>query len=296
MTDALDQAGTSPENNNPPQPGRSSGGTSALALLREQMERLYALRTLILPSLGVADTGQPYSITLPADPNAPLDQFAARLEGTGPVIPAGLAVMLGLPAETGSAAEQALAAVAAGIHMPYWGLLWASGQALAEAVLADRPSFYGRRVLELGCGLGLTSAAALVAGADLWAVDCFVEALLFTRFNGLCAAGRVPETRLLDWRTSLGQAACRAIGPFDIVLAADVLYEAEDQEPLLELLPTVLVPGGIVCLAEPGRRVSRGFLEVAASHGWRDSELVYTRSWPPDGEVVRVVVHRLTSA
>jgi len=194
------------------------------------------------------------------------------------------------------AAELARAEVAAGVHMPYWGLLWASGQALAESVLTEREWFSGRRVLELGCGLGLTAAAALAVGAQVWAADCFEEALLFTSYNTLRIACCRPQTALLDWRTAEGRSACRSIGPFDGVLAADVLYEEADIEPLLELLPTLLAPEGICWLAEPGRRVARAFLNAAVARGWQDREAVYERAWPPDGEAVRVTVHALLPA
>jgi predicted nicotinamide N-methyase len=262
-----------------------------LAGLHHAMERLYALRDITLPALGMARDGRPFTMTLPADPDAPLDQFATQLEGT--VDPPSYDLgKVELPVDRDTAAEQARAAVAAGIHMPYWGLLWASGQALAETVLAERELFSGRTGLELGSGLGLTAATALTAGADIWAVDCFMEALLFTCFNGLRAAGRMPKTRLLDWRTPAGQEACRGLGPFDIVLAADVLYEQEDLEPLFALIPSLISPDGAFYLAEPGRRVSREFVEAAEALGWQDSRRTFLRSWPPDGDVVQVVVHR----
>jgi predicted nicotinamide N-methyase len=268
-----------------------------LADLRRQMAALYTLQDLPLPVLGVAGTGQPYIITLPADPNAPLDQLAVRLEGGDD---SAMLLERARPAAEGGsredmAGEQARATVAAGIHMPYWGLLWASGQALAETVLADQESLRGRRGLELGCGLGLVAAAALAAGTQLWVADCFSEALLFTRFNGLHLTGRMPETLLLDWRTLVGQEACRAVGPFDVLLAADVLYEEEDLAPLLKLIPSLLAPGGTFLLAEPGRRVSRAFLAAAQERGWKSGRtLIYHRSWPPDDEVVQVTVHTLT--
>jgi predicted nicotinamide N-methyase len=194
------------------------------------------------------------------------------------------------------AVQRARVEVAAGVHMPYWGLLWASGQALAESVLAEREWFCGRRVLELGCGLGLTAAAALAVGAQVWAADCFDESLLFTSYNTLKIAGRRPRTLLLDWRTAEGQSACRSIGPFDGLLAADVLYEEADVEPLLALLPSLLAPGGICWLAEPGRRVARAFLGAAIARAWLDREVVYERDWPPDGESIRVTVHALRPA
>ncbi|MGO8946168.1 MAG: class I SAM-dependent methyltransferase [Ktedonobacterales bacterium] len=286
MTDAVDQAPRSGDVT-PPIGGANRGTISILAELRGQMETLYALRDVTIPSLGVAQSGQPFTVALPADPDGPLDQFALQRGSVVDQVPGAL------PRD--AAAEQAHVAVAAGIHMPYWGLLWASGQALAETVLAERKLFCGRRVLEMGCGLGLTAAAALAAGASLWAVDCFAEALLFTSFNGLQTTGRIPQTRLLDWRSPLGREACRALGPFDIVLAADVLYEEEDVEPLLGLVPTLLLPDGAFWLAEPGRRVSRKFLKAAQDRGWQDSERSFLRSWPPDGEVVQVWIHRLTT-
>jgi predicted nicotinamide N-methyase len=49
-----------------------------------------------------------------------------------------------------------------------------------------------------------------------------------------------------------------ALGPFDLVLGADLLYEARNAAQLLELLPRL---GGEVLLADPGRPFARGFLE-----------------------------------
>ena len=45
--------------------------------------------------------------------------------------------------------------------------------------------------------------------------------------------------------------------PFDLVLAADVLYEARNAEQLLDLLPKL---GQEILLADPGRPFAKGFL------------------------------------
>ena len=254
-----------------------------LAPLRRRMAARYPLRDLTLPLPGAA---HPYAIALPADPDAPLDRYAAALPKSSTPSP---------PLITPSGADAAAAArqaVAAGRHMPYWGLLWPSGLALAEALLADPAAARAHRALELGCGLGVTAAAALACGAHLIAADTFAEALLFTRHNALRNACAVPLTRLLDWRTEAGRDACRAAAPFGLLLAADVLYEQDDLAPLLALAPALLAPGGRFWLAEPGRRVSRAFVAAAHAAGWRDDPSVYERAWPPDGDTVRVVVHR----
>jgi predicted nicotinamide N-methyase len=183
--------------------------------------------------------------------------------------------------------------------MPYWALLWPSGLALAEALRNQLEGTFhtlphARRVLELGCGLGVTAAAALRSGASLWAADCYAEALLFARYNTLRNAGRAPHSLLLDWRGETGRAACLAAGPFDTLLAADVLYEPENIAPLLHLAPRLLAPGGVFWLAEPGRKVSLAFVAAAHAAGWSDEPTVYEREWPPDGDYARVVVHRFT--
>jgi predicted nicotinamide N-methyase len=254
-----------------------------LRRLRERAGRLFPLHDLMLPIPGALE---PFVVALPADPDGPLDQLAAWQARVG------AGAMSHRESVPAGAPDDARRAVAEGVHLPYWALLWPSGMALAEALFAEPQIVRGRRVLELGCGLGVTATAALRAGARLWAADCFADALLFSRYNTLRNAGRAPSTLLVDWRSAAGREACIARGPFDIVLAADVLYEQEDQALLLDLVPRLLVPGGAFWLAEPGRRVSLAFVEAARMRGWQDEPTVYERIWPHDEKPTRVVVHR----
>jgi predicted nicotinamide N-methyase len=246
---------------------------------RERAARRFPLHDLSLP---LAHAPSPYSLALPADPDGLLDQLAAWQRGDSPPpVPPG-----------DGAASDARRAVAQGLHLPYWALLWPSGMALAEALLAQRESMRGQRTLELGCGLGVTATAALQAGARLWAADCFGDALLFCRYNTLRNAGRMPSTLLLDWRTAAGRAQCAAAGPFALVLAADVLYEREDEAPLLDLIPRLLSPGGVLWLAHPGRRVAHSFVAAARERGWRERATDNERVWPYDTTPTRVTLHR----
>jgi predicted nicotinamide N-methyase len=261
---------------------RRRAGTHQVAQLRTRMERQFALHDL---DLHIPGASRVYRIALPADPDAPLDRFAAQTRQVASELDA---------AGLSGAAAGAREAVAAGAHMPYWGLLWPSGLALAEAVLAYRDRVRGRQVLELGCGLGVTATAALDAGARLWAADCFGEALLFTRYNALRNDLDAPRSLLLDWRTEAGREACVAASPFDLLLAADVLYEHENVAPLLDLAPRLLSAGAEFWLAEPGRRVSLAFVAEAHARGWQDEETTFERAWPPDGDHIRVAVHRFT--
>ncbi len=252
--------------------------SAMLARLRQRMERLYPLQDFALTIPGAP---APYSIALPADPYAPLDRLAAEM-ASGQTLP--------VPgSDTAAVARQSLAS---GSHLPYWALLWPSGMALAEALLARPEEVRSRRVLELGCGLGVTAIAALACGADLWVADVFAEALLFCRYNTLRNAGRTPHTLPANWRTEAGRDACRALGSFDVVLAADVLYEEDDREPLAQWVPQLLAPQGVFWLAEPGRRVSRAFVADRLAAGWYEEATTYERPWPPEEKVVTVTTHR----
>ena len=138
--------------------------------------------------------------------------------------------------------------------VPYWAVLWRSGVALAREL--ERQPLDGLSVVELGCGLGVSSLAAARAGASVLATDSAPEALELVARSARANALRV-ETALVDWAEP-GDLVRRA--PFDLVLAADVLYERPSVAQLLSLLPR-LAPRA--WLADPGRPAAEAFLEQA---------------------------------
>jgi predicted nicotinamide N-methyase len=144
----------------------------------------------------------------------------------------------------------------AGRGVPYWARLWPSGRALAAAVAAG-PSLAGRRVLELGCGLGLPSVAAARAGASVLATDASSDAVVFAAHN-LALNELSGDAAVAAWADAGG--ALVDGGPWDLVLAADVLYLNANVESLLRLLPRL---GGDAWIADPNRRGARDFLAAA---------------------------------
>ena len=114
-------------------------------------------------------------------------------------------------------------------------------------------------MLELGCGLALPSIAAALGGAQVLATDWSPDALAFARRNA-ALNGAAVETALVAW-TDASELVER--GPWQLVLAADVLYERRNVEPLLELLPLL---GAEALVADPGRPALRSFLDGALEH------------------------------
>ncbi|MEA2179994.1 MAG: hypothetical protein QOG77_3291 [Solirubrobacteraceae bacterium] len=135
-----------------------------------------------------------------------------------------------------------------GRDAPYWAILWPSGEALADDVARDPPPS-GARVLELGCGLALPSVAAARAGATVLATDASPDAVAFAAHT-LALDEQVGDVAVVDWRAA--QPLLDG-GPWDLVLAADVLYLQRNVQALQELLPKLLAPGTELRLADPGR-------------------------------------------
>ena len=115
-------------------------------------------------------------------------------------------------------------------------------------------------MLELGCGLALPSLAAARAGAQVLATDAAPDAIAFAAH--VLALNEVEaEVAQASWVTH-GEALI-ARGPWDVVLAADVLYTQANAEQAARLVPRLLAPGGEVRLADPERAGTRDFLALA---------------------------------
>ena len=162
-------------------------------------------------------------------------------------------------------------------RLPYWADLWPSSYALADRVASDDSAEGGERtrLLELGCGLGLVTIAALSAGFDVLATDYYSDALLFTRANAWRVLGSEPATRLVDWRELPAD-----LGSFGRVVAADVLYEPRYAAIVADVLARTLAPAGEALIADPGRTALPAFLRecearglvVASVERWRYAE------------------------
>ncbi len=162
--------------------------------------------------------------------------------------------------------------------IPYWAELWPSGLALAEHVATL--DLAGRRVVELGCGLGLPSLAASLGGADVVATDWSDDANVLLEQNA-ARNGSGLRTLRVTWGDPC---PLLSLAPFDLVLAADVLYEARNVEPLLALLGTMAAP---TLVADPGRRHAEAFLAGATAGGWEIVTLRHERL--PRGGIHRLV-------
>ena len=154
--------------------------------------------------------------------------------------------------------------------IPYWADLWPSAIVLARHI-ASR-ALRGARVLELGCGLGLPSLAVALAGGRATATDWAPEALDAVAANA-ARNELLVETLVADWRSP---EPLLETGPYDLVIAADVLYERRNVRVLTDLLTTLDTE---TWLADPGRPPAAELVSNLELAGW-DAEIAVSTERP----------------
>ena len=146
-------------------------------------------------------------------------------------------------------------------NWPLFGLLWPSGMRMAERI-ALRP-VTGERILEIGCGLALSSLVAHRRGAQITASDCHPLTHAFldenTRLNGmppityrhgLWGTAALREDGLPVLTTTKDTGLC---GEFDLIVGSDILYERDDEGTLAHFIQAHTAPSSEVWVVDPNR-------------------------------------------
>lgn len=156
-------------------------------------------------------------------------------------------------------------------RLPYWAEFWPSALVLADRIASEgrrrQEIGAGLRLLELGCGAGLTTIAALAAGFEVTSVDYYAEALEFVTLNALRNNLPAPTVRSEDWRRYPDD-----LNDFDVVIAADVLYDRDYCRLIAAAFRQSLRIGGLGLLTDPQRMKAETFPEECRNVGLAISE------------------------
>ncbi len=142
---------------------------------------------------------------------------------------------------------------------PLWAKVWDASLVLADH-LAGMPVSSSRRVLEIGCGLGVAGVVAAAFGHRVTLSERDPHALRFAKaiaqLNDCAPAGFLA----MDWEhPPLRQR-------FDLIVGSEVIYREEIVPAVVNLCRHALSPQGQVILAEEVRRTSVAFFRQAGTH------------------------------
>lgn len=129
---------------------------------------------------------------------------------------------------------------------PLFGVLWPSGHVLADAMVLIE--IEGRRILELGCGLGLASLVLHRRGGDITASDNHPLAASFLLENL-----RLNDLPAMKYEVGNWSLADSRLGLFDLIIGSDVLYDREQPETVSQFVHAHSAADVQVLIVDPNR-------------------------------------------
>ena len=152
--------------------------------------------------------------------------------------------------------------------IPYYSILWPSATGLAE-YLSKKPALVkDRRVVELGCGLGLPSILCARLGGDVTATDFHPdnEEWLYhnAELNGVSLS-----YHQLDWNLFVAADPESPIEPAPLIIGSDLIYESIHIAALVCAINALCSSGGDVIIADPGRDNLPTFISSMEKSGWK---------------------------
>ncbi len=148
---------------------------------------------------------------------------------------------------------------------PIFGVIWPSGIALAQEMSSF--AWAGMKILEVGCGIGLSSLVLQRLGADITASDYHPLAEEFLRFNSDLNGLPPIKFHRAPWA-----GPNPLLGRFDVIVGSDLLYERGHPALLSAFLACHTEAAARVILADPGRSRCGQFSNQMATEGYSRTE------------------------
>lgn len=149
-------------------------------------------------------------------------------------------------------------------HWPIFGLLWPSSIVLADYLLEFDTD--NKRILEVGCGLALSSLLLNNQGNDVTATDHHPEVDRFLKRNTLLNNDPDIPFERVDWADEKDN-----LGLYDLIIGSDLLYEDEHIELLANFFNNHAQNVSEIILVDPSRGRKNKLIQKLESFGFKSS-------------------------
>ena len=144
---------------------------------------------------------------------------------------------------------------------PIFGVVWPSSIVLAHFILDFKTD--SKRILEVGCGMALSSLLLNKQCADITATDHHPEVNKFLQRNALLNEDKPISFERVDWADSNDN-----LGRFDLIIGSDLLYEDNHINLLADFIESHANPKCEVIIVDPGRGRKNKLSENLESFGF----------------------------
>lgn len=151
-----------------------------------------------------------------------------------------------------------------GISSAFWslfGVIWPSSQVLAHFINTHQTQ--SLRILEIGCGIGLSSLLLNKQNADITATDYHPETEKFLKRNTLLNQDKDIPFERTDWADKNDK-----LGLFDLIIGSDLLYEDQQIKLLADFIQAHARKKCEVIIVDPGRGRKNKFRTRMMDYGF----------------------------
>ncbi len=150
---------------------------------------------------------------------------------------------------------------------PIFGVVWPSSLVLAHYIF-DYDT-HSKRILEVGCGIALSSLLLNKQCADITATDHHPEANTFLQRNTSLNQGTAIAFERVDWTDDDDK-----LGLFDLIIGSDLLYEEEHIELLAAFIEAHAKPNCEVIIVDPGRGRKNKLCTRMEQYGFKSTQQI----------------------
>jgi predicted nicotinamide N-methyase len=154
-----------------------------------------------------------------------------------------------------------------GISSSFWplfGIIWPSSIVLAHFM--ENHNTTGKRILEVGCGMALSSLLLNKHNADITATDHHPEVEKYLVRNTLLNNEQSIYFERVDWADKED-----LLGSFDLIIGSDLLYEDQHIELLANFINIHAKPKCEIILVDPARGRKNKLTSRMTAHGYAHS-------------------------
>ncbi len=148
---------------------------------------------------------------------------------------------------------------------PIFGVIWPSSMVLAHFMANyDTAS---KRILEVGCGMALTSLLLNKQSADITATDYHPEAQKFLHRNTQLNEDKTIAFEQANWAEDSDN-----LGLFDVIIGSDLLYEDDHIKMLANFIEKHTKPSCEIIIVDPGRGRKNKLRSLLVDFGFSSSQ------------------------